>query len=78
MDMEFILSLSSFTIKVKANAAKTEITGVEGSILKVSVKAPAENNRANIEIIKFFSKLTKKQVKIKKGLTSKTKVLQLT
>lgn len=75
MDREHLLS--SFTIKVKPNAPKTEITGVEGNILKVSVKAPAENNKANIAIIKFFSKLTGKHVKIVRGLTSKTKILKL-
>ena len=67
---------SPLRILVKANAAKTEIVGWEGNVLKVAVKAPAEKNKANIEIIKFFSKLTKKQVKIISGKTSKRKVLK--
>jgi len=74
--LQDILSQSSIILKVKPNAAKTEILSVEEGFLRVSVKAPAEDNRANIALIKFFSRLTKKQVKIIRGLTSKTKVLK--
>ena len=67
-------------ILVKANAVKTEIIGYDETraALKVSVRAPAEDNKANIEIIKFFSKLTGKDVRIVSGKTSKKKVLLFT
>ncbi|MDP7458122.1 MAG: DUF167 domain-containing protein [Candidatus Woesearchaeota archaeon] len=69
------------TIKIiaKPNSKKTEITEFdkEKNLYKVNVKAPPENNKANIDIIKFFSKLSKKKVKIIKGKTSKQKVLKL-
>ena len=71
-----ILALPSITIKVKPNSPKTEIIEIKNNILKVAVKAPAEQNKANIELIKFFSKLTNKKVKIIKGLTSKLKILR--
>lgn len=45
--------------------------------LVVEVAAPAEDNKANIEIIKFFSRLLKKNVEIKSGHTSKHKVLRI-
>ena len=64
-------------IIVKPNAKKTEILGEIDGILKVSVAAPAEGNKANLEIVKFFSKLTGKRVRIVSGLTSKKKTLSM-
>jgi uncharacterized protein (TIGR00251 family) len=43
--------------------------------VRVDVKAKPEDNEANIEIIKFFSKLLKKKVLIKTGLKNKEKIL---
>ncbi|MBT3465397.1 YggU family protein [archaeon] len=76
---EFIID-NKLILKVKANSSKNEIIGYdkEKQILKVNIKAPAENNKANIEIIKFFKKLTKRDVKIISGLTSKKKILKFT
>lgn len=67
------------TLSVKPNSAKNEIKewNKEKQILKINIKAPAENNKANIEIIKFFNKLLKKNVKIVSGLSSKKKVLKI-
>jgi len=70
---------NSLAIIVKANSQKNEITGYDEArhALKVNIKAPAENNKANIEIIKFFSKETGKKVKIISGLKNKKKNLKL-
>jgi len=43
----------------------------------VSVKAKPENNKANIEVIKFLSKLLKKKVRIASGLKSKEKIIEV-
>jgi uncharacterized protein (TIGR00251 family) len=69
----------SFRIIVRANATKNEIKGfdTEKGAYKVSIKEKAEGNRANIEVIKFFSRLLKKRVRIIKGLKSKEKVLRI-
>tara|TARA_Y100000310_G_C20677729_1_gene814066 strand:+ start:2673 stop:2885 length:213 start_codon:yes stop_codon:yes gene_type:complete len=64
-------------IKVKTNQPKTEIIE-KGDVWKVNVKAKPENNKANLEIIKFFSKLFKKNVKIINGLKNKEKLLEIT
>ena len=66
-------------ILVKAGSGRNEVLGWNDfrQALKVNIKAPAENNKANIEIIKFFTRLTKKNVRIISGLKSKTKVLKL-
>ena len=64
-------------IKVRVNQPKTEVIE-KGDIWKVNVKAKPEKNEANRELIKFFSKLFKKKVRIVKGLKSKEKTLEIT
>ena len=63
-------------IKVKANSKKNEIVDL-GDYYKVEVKNPAEDNKANIEIVKIFKKKFGKDVRIVKGLKSKEKVLKI-
>ncbi|HLF53830.1 MAG TPA: DUF167 domain-containing protein [Candidatus Nanoarchaeia archaeon] len=69
----------SFKIIVKANAPRNEIVRFddEKKAYIVNIKAKAEQNKANIEIIKFFSRLLKKDARIIKGLKSKEKILRL-
>ena len=62
-------------IKVKAGMPNTEITGEEKGVYCVNVHAKAEDNKANIEIIKFFSKIAGKRIRILKGVKSKRKVI---
>jgi uncharacterized protein (TIGR00251 family) len=64
-------------IMVKPNAKKDELLGFdeEKQSYKVAIAAPPEDNKANIAIIKFFTRLTKKKVTIVTGLTSKQKLL---
>ena len=64
-------------IKVKANAPKTRITKEERGITYLDVKAPATEGKANIEIIKFFSKEYKGFVSIIKGFSSKKKTIRI-
>lgn len=78
MDITSYIKDNSLKIIVKPNSKKNEIIGYDSQkqALKLAIKAPPENNKANIEVIKFFNRLTKKQVKIIKGLTSKEKLLK--
>ena len=64
-------------ILVKPNAKRDELLGFDDArkAWRVAVSAPAEDNKANIAVVKFFSKLTGKKVRIAVGLTSKQKVL---
>jgi uncharacterized protein (TIGR00251 family) len=66
-------------IVVKTNAKKNEILGYDKKLnaYKVNVKAAPENNKANLEIIKLFSKQYKTSAKIVKGLKSKKKVIEI-
>ena len=67
---------SDIEIIVKTNAKKTQIIEKTNNIYKIAVKALPEKGRANEEIIRFFSKLTKKHVKIIKGKTNRRKTLR--
>lgn len=63
-------------IKVKTNQPRTEVIE-KGEVWKVNVKAKPEDGKANLEIIKFFSKMFKKNIKIIRGLKSKNKILEI-
>lgn len=69
---------NSFKIIVKPNSNRNELLGYdkERGAYRVNIKAKAEDNKANIEVIKFLSKLLKKRVKIIKGLKSKEKIIR--
>lgn len=64
-------------LKVRTNAPKTKITKEESGLIYLDVHAKPENNEANIEIIKFFSRLHKQPVTMIAGLKSNKKVLQI-
>ncbi len=66
-------------IIVKPNSPKNKIVcfDKDKDAYRVEIKAKPEANKANIEIVKFFSKKFKKKVKIIKGLHSKEKILKI-
>ncbi len=67
-------------IKAVPNSSKNEICGLLDDALKVKIKAPAVENKANEELVKFFSKLLKipkSSVILKSGGTSKLKTLYI-
>jgi len=68
---------NSLRIIVKPGKKQNYVLGYdyERKALIVEIKAPAEQNKANKEVIKFFYKLLKRHVKIKSGHTSHVKML---
>ena len=74
-----MIKARTFNIIVKPNSPKNEIIGFDKSrnAYKVNIKAKPENNKANIEIIRFFSKLCGIKVNIIKGLNSRYKTLKI-
>lgn len=78
MNIDDFIVNGSLKIIVKPNKRKNKLLEYDKNkkAIKVAIKAPPENNKANIEVIKFFSKLTKKNTKIIKGKTSKEKLLK--
>ncbi len=71
------ISNNRLKILVKPNSPKTEILGWDDSrsALRVTIHAKPEDNEANTEVVKFFSKLLKKKVSIKSGMRSREKLL---
>lgn len=67
-------------IKAVPNSSKNEICGVMENALKVKIKAPAVENKANLELVKYFSKLLKvpkSSISLASGSTSKIKSLYI-
>ena len=62
-----------FSVRVKANSSQTKILSFDEDVLVVAIKAPADKNKANTELVKFLSKELGSPVRIKSGLTSKEK-----
>jgi len=69
-----------FSIKALPNSSKNTIGEIFDDMLKVKLKAPAVDNAANKELIKFFSKefkTAKSNIELIAGYTSKKKRLKL-
>ena len=71
---------ASFTVKVHPDAKKNAITGELGDALKLSLTAPASDDRANQACIEFLANLLKvprSSVTIASGQTSRRKVIRV-
>ena len=82
MDNDSILQFvkdGKLSVIVKPNSRDNEVVGWDEvrNALKINIKAEPENNKANIELIKFLSKILKKDVSIISGFTNKKKVLRI-
>ena len=64
-------------IKVKPNSKRQEIKQIKNTIYKISLKQPAQNNKANLELIKLLKKHLKKDIKIIKGFNNKNKIIEV-
>jgi len=69
---------NTLKIIVKPNSKENKIKEYDFNrkALRVDIKAKAEHNKANIEVIKFFKKLGYDS-EIVKGLKSKEKILRI-
>ncbi|GHU30576.1 hypothetical protein FACS1894166_00480 [Bacilli bacterium] len=70
------------TIKIHVipNAKKTEMVGEYADMIKIKVKAPAVDNKANEMLIKFLAKhyqVSRASVTIIRGFTSRNKVIAI-
>lgn len=68
-------------VKVMPNAPRSTIKGfLEDKTLKVDIKAVPENGKANIELIKLFSRifsLKKENIKIISGAGTRKKLIKI-
>ncbi|HEC75920.1 MAG TPA: DUF167 domain-containing protein [Thermoplasmatales archaeon] len=71
--------MKSIKIKVVPNADKNEIIE-EGDRLKIKVTSPPAGGRANKKVVEMLAKfygVKKKCIRIKKGLRSREKVIEI-
>ena len=70
---------SSFKIIVRTGKRETKVTSFDEAqnMFYVDVKGKPIENEANIDILKYFKKLLKNPVRIKAGLTSKSKLIEI-
>jgi len=69
-----------FTVKAQPNASKNEIVGMLGESLKVRVKAPPENGKANEAIENLLAKtlgIKKTAVNVISGLSQSHKIIEV-
>ena len=69
-----------FSVKVQPRASKDEIAGEMGGALKVRLRAPAVEDRANEALVEFLAQLLKtprSAVRILGGERSRTKRLEI-
>jgi len=67
-------------IRVTPNAKRPEIIELEDSSLKIKIKSPAHEGKANKELISVLSKhynLPKSKIKIMSGEKSRNKIIKL-
>lgn len=67
-----------FKVIVKPNSRKNEILGYdeEKQAYIVNIKKRAEDNKANIELIRFLSKYLGRKARIKSGFKSREKIIE--
>ncbi|HLC61956.1 MAG TPA: DUF167 domain-containing protein [Candidatus Nanoarchaeia archaeon] len=70
---------NKFKVIVKPNSKENKIIEFnnESNTYKIQIKAKPEDNKANIELIKFLSKELKKKVRITSGFKSKEKIVEI-
>lgn len=70
-----MIAEKEFLVLARPNARKTELLGFdrEKKAYVVRVAAPPERNKANIELVRFLSKLLGRKVRIVSGLAGKRK-----
>ena len=64
-------------IKVYPHSGREEIVKLSEDSYKVYLKKPAEDNKANTELLKLLRRHFKVEIKIIKGLTSRDKIVKI-
>ena len=70
----------TLTLHVQPNARKSAFAGLHGGALKVRIAAPAADNAANAELVRFLGEalaVPKAAVAIRRGATSRRKVVEV-
>lgn len=70
---------SRFNVIVKTKSNSNKLVGFdkEKQAYSLNIKAVLEKGQANKEIIRFLSRLSKKQVRIVRGVKNKEKIIEV-
>ena len=71
---------SVLTVRIQPNASKNEVVGMVDGILKIKIKAPPVDGKANKECLTFLAKvlqIPKSHLSIIKGEKTRSKVIQV-
>lgn len=71
---------TKISVRVQPNASQNKVSGFKDGELLIRIAAPPVKGKANQELIKFLSDilgLGRGRLSIKKGLTSKMKVISI-
>ncbi|MEK6914656.1 MAG: DUF167 family protein [Nanoarchaeota archaeon] len=64
-------------VKVHSNSKKQKIDKLSEDSYLIYLKKPAEDNKANLELLKLLKKNLKTEVKIIKGFKSRNKIIEI-
>jgi len=64
-------------VKAKPNSKEQEIIKISENEYKIALREKAEDNKANIELLKLLKRYFGKEVRIVKGLKSKNKIVEI-
>jgi len=70
----------NLSVQISANARRSEIVGWVGDRLKIRIKAPAVDGKANAELLRFLSEILDVRqncVNILRGDTAKLKLISI-
>jgi uncharacterized protein (TIGR00251 family) len=76
MEVKKYINNGTLSLRVTPNSSRTELIEEEGK-LKLYLKAVPEDNKANLELIKFFKKEFGLRIEIMSGEHSRVKRLKV-
>ncbi|HHJ0475397.1 TPA: DUF167 domain-containing protein, partial [Legionella pneumophila] len=68
------------SLLIQPGAKCNQVVGAVGEELKIKIAAPSIEDKANMELVRYLSvlfKVPKSQIKIKRGLKSRHKIIEV-
>lgn len=64
-------------IKAYPRSSREEVVKISDKEYKVYLKSPPDKNKANVELCKLLQRYFKREVRIKRGLSSRNKIVEV-
>lgn len=68
------------SLYIQPGAKSNQVVGIVGEELKIKIAAPSIEDKANMELVRYLAslfKVSKGQIKIKRGLKSRHKIIEV-